>query len=113
MALEFATAPLDKDSRDVSSQNAVCAGEQHGAAQPLRLRGVFATAGSGLLARTFHLEALLRDRVLPAIGGGKRICRVDRSGDCIRTRCRLAELTVDVASALFDSAWDATIAPDA
>jgi hypothetical protein len=45
----------------------------------------------GYLHRSFHLEALLRDRVLPAIGGGKRICRVDRSGDCIRTRCRLAE----------------------
>ena len=38
-------------------------------------------------------------------GVGERICRIDRSSDSIRTRRRWPKLTVDVASALFDSAW--------
>ncbi len=61
------------------------------AAQALCLYGGFATAGTGLLARSFHLKALLRDRVLPPMDGGEWICRIDRSCDSIRSRCRLAE----------------------
>jgi hypothetical protein len=50
MAPELANAPQDKDRLDARSQNEVCGGEQHGAAQSLCLRGVFATAGTGLPA---------------------------------------------------------------
>jgi hypothetical protein len=49
------------------------------AAQALCLHRVFATAATGLLARSFHLKALLRDRVLPAMDGGEWIRRIDRS----------------------------------
>ena len=84
MAPELAKALQDKDRRDVCSQNEVCSGEQHGAAQALRLYGVFATAGTGLLARSFHFKALLRDRVLPPMDGGECICRIDRTSDSIR-----------------------------
>ena len=60
--------------------------------KPSRLRGVFATAGTGLLARSFHLEALLRDRVLPPMDSGEWIRRIGRSNhELIRTRYRLAE----------------------
>ena len=83
MALELVNAPQDKDRRDVCSQNEICIGEQRGAAQLLCLRDVFATAGTGLLARSFHLKALLRDRVLPPMDGGEWICRIDRFGDFI------------------------------
>jgi hypothetical protein len=82
---------FDWDRRDVSSQTEVCIGEQHGTAQPLCLRRVLATAATGLLTRSFHIKALLRDRVLPPMDGDEWICRIDRSGDSIRTRCRLAE----------------------
>jgi hypothetical protein len=50
-----------------------------------------ATAGTGLLARSFHLQALLRDGVLPPMDGGEWICRIEGASDSIRTRCRLAE----------------------
>jgi hypothetical protein len=90
-ALELANAPQDKDRRYVCSQNEVCRGEQHGAAQPLYLRGVFATAGMGLLTRSFHLKTLLRDRVLSPVGSSKWIDRIDRHNEPIRTRNRLAE----------------------
>ncbi len=89
--MELANAPQDKDRRDARSQNEVCGGEQHGAAQSLCLRGVFATAGTGLLARSSHLKTLLRDRVLPPMGAGEWIHRIGRSNERIRTRCRLAE----------------------
>ena len=91
MALELAKEPQDKDRRDVYSQHEVCSGEQHGAAQPLCLRGVFATAGAGLLARSFHLETLLRGRVLPPMDSGGSIRRIGRSNEPIRIRYRLAE----------------------
>jgi hypothetical protein len=37
--------------------------------------------------------------------GGEWNSRIDRSDESIRTGYRLPKLTVDVASALFDSAW--------
>ena len=84
-------APQNKDRENARSQFEICAGEQQGAAQSLCLRGVFAAAGTGLLARSFHLKALLRDRVLPPMDGGEWICRIDRSSGPIRARYRLAE----------------------
>src|ERR1700691_1322127 len=81
MTPEFANAPQDKDQRDVCSQHEVCGGEQHGAAQPLGLRGVFATAGTGLLARSFHIETLLRGPVLPPMECGEWIGRIGRHNE--------------------------------
>ena len=91
IAQELAKAPQDKDPRDVRSQHKVCSGEQQGAAQTLALRGVFATAGTGLFARPFHLETLLRDGVLPPIDGGERIHRIGHANGPIRVRYHLAE----------------------
>jgi hypothetical protein len=72
-------------------ENEVCVGEQHGAAQTLRLRGVFSTAETRLLARSFHLETLLWRSVLPPMDGGDRIHRFGRANERIRVRSRLAE----------------------
>jgi hypothetical protein len=91
IALELANAPQDEDRRDARSQDEVCGREQHGAAQSLCLRGVLATAGTELFTRSFHLKALLRDRVLPPTDVGEWIFRIDRSNDFIRIRYRLAE----------------------
>ena len=54
------------------------------------LHGVFAAAATGLLARSFQRQALLRDPVLPPMDGGE-LCRIDRSSESVRTRRRLAE----------------------
>ncbi len=88
MAPELENAPQDKDRRDTRSQNEVCSGKQHDAAKHLRLRGVRAAAGTGLLGRSFHIETLLRGRVLPP---GERIRRIGRHGEPVRPGHRLAE----------------------
>jgi hypothetical protein len=112
IALELANAPQDKDRRDARSQDEVCGREQHGAAQSLRLRGVLATAGTELFTRSFHLKALLRDRVLPPMDVGEWIFRIDRSNDFIRIRYRLAEADLTLRLRC-STAPGATIAADA
>jgi hypothetical protein len=104
MALELVNAPQDKDRRDVCSQNEICIGEQRGAAQLLCLRDVFATAGTELLARSFHLKALLRDRVLPQWMVVSGFVGSIAPAIPFELAVALPKLTVDVASALFGSA---------
>ena len=45
----------------------------------------------GYFTRSFHLKALLRDRVLPPMDGGKWIRRIGRPNESIRARSCLAE----------------------
>jgi hypothetical protein len=88
MAPEFENAPQDKDRWDARSQNEVCSGKQRDAAQRLRLRGVRAASGTGLLARSFHIETLLRGRVLPP---GEWIRRIGCHSEPVRPSHRLAK----------------------
>jgi len=88
MAPELENAPQDKDRRDARSQNEFCSGKQQGTAQRLRLCGVRAAAGTGLLARSFHIETLLRGRVLPP---GEWIRRIGRHSEPVRIGYRLAK----------------------
>ena len=78
-------------------KNEVCSGKRHGAAQPCGLRGVFATAGTELLTRSFYVGTLLRSRVLPPSGFAALLA--------FELAIAWPKLTANVASGLFDSAW--------
>jgi len=88
-------------------KNEVCRGERHGArATPLSVRSVRDRWNGATCTIFSHLKALLRDRVLPPMDGGEWICRIE-SRQQLHSKLAVAwpKLTVDVASALSDSAW--------
>jgi hypothetical protein len=106
MGASNGSAPQDKDRRDARSQDEVCGREQHGAAQSLRLRRVLATAGTELLARSFHLKALLRGiECYPQWASVSGFFGSIGPTTSFEFAIAWPKLTVDVASALFDSAW--------
>ena len=96
-----ANTPQDKDRRDARSQNEICSGEQDGAAQSLCLRGVFATAGTGL----HELSTSRRYCGVECYPLVSRFVGSVATTNPFELAIAWPKLTVNVASALFDSAW--------
>ena len=96
MALELANAPQDEDRREACSQNEVCGGEQHGPAPAICLHGVFTAAGTGRCCGT---QCYPQWMVVSFVGS-------IAPANPFELAVAWPMLTVDVASALFDSAWN-------